>query len=109
MAKPLIDRVAGKPLTEKSRATVERNARMSAKRRARRPLPATREEAEELFRPRAGSNERAVCYGPRLSRLAELGLLELRSTPGPKITNLEAHEAIRDFYWPLEDTAPTDA
>jgi len=79
---------------------VEHNARLSARRRAKRPLPATREEADELFRPRAGSNEGAVAYGPRLCRLATLGLLELRATPGPPITNLEAHQAILDTLYP---------
>lgn len=73
---------------------------MSATRRAKRPLPATREEADELFRPRAGGNERAVAYGPRLCRLAQLGLLELRSTSGPPITNAEAHAAILDALYP---------
>jgi hypothetical protein len=73
---------------------------MSARRRAKRPLPATREEADELFRPRAGRNERVVAFGPHLCRLAQRGLLELRATPGPPITNLAAHEALLDFYFP---------
>ena len=104
MTKPLVERGANP-----ENPVVQRNARMSATRRARRPVPATREEAEELFRPRSGGNERAVVTGPRLCRLAAVGLLELRSTPGPRVTNLEAHEALLDFYWPLEHASPPDA
>ena len=66
------DRVAGKTLTEKSRSSVERNARLSSTRRAKRPLPPTREEADELFRP-ASPNAHAL--GSRLYRMNELGLL----------------------------------
>ena len=99
MATPINDRDP-QPRSEQGKLNVERNAKLSARRRAKRPLPATREEADQLFRPRAGSNERAVVTGPRLCRLAQLGLLEIRTAPGPRITNLEAHQAILDFYYP---------
>ena len=59
MATPMEDRVAGRTLTEKSRASVERGARSDC----------------------------SSCA----------------STPGPKVTNLEAHEAILNFYYPLDD------
>lgn len=99
MATPINEREP-QPRSEEGRRAVERNAAMSARRRAKRPLPETREEADALFRPRAGGNERAPAYGGRLCRLNELGLLSLRATPGPKISNVEAHERILDFYYP---------
>lgn len=99
LARTTQEREREKP--QKPTAASTKNARISANRRRKRPLPATREEAEELYRPRAGGNERAIVTGPRLCRLAELGLLEIRSAPGPSITNLDAHRAILDFYYPM--------
>ena len=66
---------------------------MSAQRRASRPLPATRQEADELFRPR--SPDTAV-LPPRLARLNAMGLLTIREVPGKQISQAQAHRAILD-------------
>lgn len=69
-------------------------------RRGPRPVPATRQAADELFRPRSPWRE---ATGARLERLNNLGLLELRPTPAEPITQQAAHQATLDaMYGPLE-------
>ena len=70
---------------------VEKNARMSANRRRRRPLPELRRDADDLYRPspRIASQPASA---PRLVRLQNLGLL-------PHITNQQAHELILDAMY----------
>lgn len=74
-----------------------RNARLSARLRATRPFPATRHDADELYRP---ASRTARAKSPRLARLNELGLLEVRETPGEPLTSLKAHQAILDALYP---------
>jgi len=96
MATLVVDRPPRKR-TQAGQATIERNARTSATKRARRPLPATRAEADALYRPGA----RIACATiERLYRMNKLGLLGLRDAPGPQITNAEAHQAILDALYP---------
>lgn len=88
MAKPIAERLAeaGKPSTP----AVEQAERLSRRLRAKRPLPATRQAADELFKPRSGiAHQRATI--PRLARLSRLGVI--------RWTNAEAHEAILDAMY----------
>lgn len=94
MSAPVADREA----TARSGSPSQGNARLSQHRRAKRPLPATRREADELFAPRARI---APAGASRLARLNALGLLELRTTPGPPLTQGEAHAAILDALYPV--------
>lgn len=75
---------------------MEWKARLSARRRARRPLPATRSEADELFRP---SRPDALVLPPRLARLNALGCLRLVPPGSGGITQAQAHEAILDAMY----------
>ncbi len=90
--------VTGREPSERSGGKAStKNARYSAWARAKRPEPTTRAEADEIFAPRA---HMARAGASRLARLLELGLLELRSEPGPIITQGEAHQAILDALYP---------
>lgn len=71
--------------------TVEKNARLSSRLRAKRPIPATRREADDLFGPSARiAHQKATI--PRVARLMQLGLI-------PQYTNEQAHELILDAMY----------
>lgn len=72
-------------------------ARISATRRAKRPLPATRDEADRLFSPSAAYTNRPAS-APRLVRMQALGLI-------PQYTNAEAHQLILDALYPCDPGA----
>ncbi len=38
----------------------------------------------------------------RLGLMAKLGMLAIVEAGNPRITRLEAHKALLDFYWPTE-------
>jgi hypothetical protein len=61
--------------------------------KAARPIPVTREEADAMYRPKTPAGFARDATGSRLHRLNELGLLELRTTPGLPITQGDAHIA----------------
>lgn len=87
------------PVAERPRSTVHKNARLSAFLRAKRPLPATRREADELFAPHA-RNARATVT--RLHRANVLGLLHPEGRP---YTQGELHDAILDALYPCDQGA----
>lgn len=66
------------------------------KQRRKQPVPASRAEADEAYKPWSPSRDATPA---RLGRLNGLGLLELRSTPGPSITQQQAHEATLDALY----------
>ena len=57
-------------------------------------MPATRREADELFRPSAAYTDK-LASAPRLVRMQALGLI-------PQYTNAEAHALILDALYPHE-------
>lgn len=73
---------------------MQKNARMSAGRRAKRPIPATRREAEALFEP---SRAYTPAHGGWLMRMNLLGLLHPERRP---LTKLEAYHAVLDALYP---------
>lgn len=81
---------------------VERNARLSRFLRAKRPLPATRREADEIWRPHTGN---VPARGTRLHRANVLGLLHPEGRP---LTALEVHEAILDAIYGPEPHEQAD-
>lgn len=89
MATPVAERAKqqGEHLTPR----IEKNAVISQRRRSKRPIPATRREADTLFGPTPRISGKP-CSGPRLMRLQQLGLL-------PRITNGEAHAMILDAMY----------
>jgi len=86
------------PVIERPGATetkqVRYNARLSARLRRRRPFPATRAEADALYKP-GSRNARAM--PERLYRMNMLGLLHPEGRP---ITQGEAHDAVLDALYP---------
>lgn len=86
MAKPVVEREKGKPT-----AKVKRNAALSMRARAKRPIPATRREADELFGPGPAYSLKPAS-GPRLARMVQLGII-------PTYTNAEAHALILDAMY----------
>lgn len=82
------------PVAERPGSTVQKNARMSAGRRAKRPIPATRREAEALFEP---SRAYTPAHGGWLMRMNLLGLLHPERRP---LTKLEAYHAVLDALYP---------
>ncbi len=93
----------GKPLGVK----VDRNARQSAHNRQKRPYPASRHEADEMFRPNSPMAQ--VATMPRLARLLRLGALALVPPGTGRITNLEAHQAILDALYDEHGQLRVDA
>lgn len=100
MATPVEDRQPG----ERSgrTGTPSRNARLSQHRRSKRPLPATRHEADEIFAPRARI---APARASRLERLCRLGCLTLVPAGTGHITQGQAHHAILDALYPEDSEA----
>lgn len=95
MATPLLERGA------KPTPTVLNNARESERRRQKRPIPATRHDADQLYAPGARTaHSRAMAN--RLYRLNVLGLLHPEGRP---ITNAEAHQLILDALYPCDQGA----
>ena len=93
MATPLLERGATQT------PTVQRNARYSLWARAKRPIPATRREADELFAPHARN---AQARATRLHRANVLGLLHPEGRP---YTAGELHEMILDALYPCDPGA----
>ena len=84
-----------------------KNTRLSLHARARRPLPDTKQEADELYRPKTPTDAARPAWGQRLCRMNALGLFHPEGRP---ITNTEAHEAILNAIYgdtPLVD--PVDS
>lgn len=94
MATPVADR---QPSARSGSKTPSKNARMSAARRKKRPIPATRDEADELFGPSPAYRQK-LATAPRLIRLQALGLI-------PQFTNEEAHQLILDALYPPDQAA----
>lgn len=88
MTTPLLKRGA------KPTPITERNDRHSRWAQAKRPLPATRDEADALFKPAAGN---APAKGSRLFRANELKLLH---PEGRAYTQGELHRMILDALYP---------
>lgn len=88
------------PVTERPNhtltPTVERNAKLSEARRRKRPVPETRREAQQLYEPLA---RYTPARANRLDRLNRLGMLAIRPSPGPPLTQGEAHDAILDAMY----------
>lgn len=97
MAKPVSQRRA-----EEGRTGESKNARLSSYLQAKRPYPATRREADELFRPVAGN---APAGSARLHRMNAHGLLHPERRP---ITQAEAHHAILDALYPCDPGATAE-
>lgn len=76
---------------------VQKGARLSARLRAKRPLPATRREADDLFAPSPRIAQQPATI-PRIARLMRLGVL-------PQLTNAEAHQLILDALYPCDPGA----
>jgi hypothetical protein len=57
-------------------------------RNAKIPLPETRDECDELYRPRSEKTGNRLAYGSRLLRAHQLGAFGIR------LTNQQAHELI---------------
>lgn len=87
MATPVAERRANE-----GREGEGKNARISAHLRSKRPLPATRREADRLFSPSARIAHQPATI-PRIARLMRLGVL-------PQYTNAEAHTMILDALYP---------
>lgn len=94
--------VAERPVQQSRDTTdaVEKQARLSARLRAKRPLPETRREADRLFGPSPRIAHQPATI-PRIARLVKLGVL-------PQYTNAEAHAAILDALYPCDPGATTE-
>lgn len=82
---------------KRNSARTDRNARLSAYERSKRPYPETRQEADELFAPNAPMAR--VTTMRRLARLLKLDMLAIVAPGTGHITNQEAHLAILDALY----------